>query len=144
MDIIKTRKPAKGKSKPRSTSQARSRAGLLPGQSRKRSTVYVERLRGAEEAHRYSPDEMTITDVYYVETLRTDNHWQHRIDRGGDTFVIPGKVAERIVSQREAIVKEARSDRSREAAEVRKASRVETEVEDVVAEAERRQDLEGF
>ena len=142
MDIIKARKPAKGKSKPRSKSQ--SRAGLLPGQYRKRSTVYVERLRGAEEAHRYSPDEMTITDVYYVETLRTDNHWQHRIDRGGESFVIPGKVAERIVSQREAIVAEARSDRSREAAEVRKASRVEIEVEDVVAEVERRQDLEGL
>ena len=104
----------------------------------------MERLRGSDEPHRYSPDEMTITDAYYVETLRTDNYWQHRIDRGGESFVIPGRVVDRIVSQREAIVKEARSDRGREAAQVRKASRVETEVEDVMAESEREQDLQGL
>ena len=87
------------KSKPkRKAAQPRNRAGLLPDQYRKRSTVYVERVRRSDEAHRYTADEMMATDVYYVETMRTDGNWQHRIDILGETFVIPGKVFERIAA----------------------------------------------
>mgnify|MGYP003147775233 CR=1 FL=1 len=117
----------------------RNRAGLLPDQYRKRSTVYVERVRRADEEHRYSVDEMMATDVYYVETLRTDGNWQHRIDIQGETFVIPGKVFERIASQRDAIIKEGRRERAQQTHE-----RLKAKAEADQAEAERARDLQGL
>lgn len=102
------------KRKRKSPAKPRNRAGLLPNQYRRRATVHVERTRGEHEAHRYSPDEFTVTDIYNVETMRTDGQWAHRIDFHGETYVIPGKVVDQLIRHRESIIKEQRSDKGRE------------------------------
>ena len=83
------------------------------------------------------------TDVYIVQTNCLDGEFSYTVELRGEMMRLPGKVIAKIISQREAIMKETRSDRGREAAEKRR-SRVETEVEDVMAESEREQDLQGL
>ena len=121
----------------------RSRKGLLPGQYRKRSTVYVERLRGAGEEARYSDEDMMRTDAYIVQTNRLDGTFSHTVELNGVMMRLPGKVVERLESQKDAIIKEARSERGKEIAQ-RLRHRVEADVEDAVEEAERATDLGGL
>ena len=132
----------KGKSKVTKTS--RSRKGMMPGQYRKRSPVYVERLRNAEEAARYTHDDLYTTDVYIVQTNRLDKTFTYTVELKGEMMRLPGKVVDRMMAQREAILKEARSDTASQAAERRIHSKVVDDVEEAVAEAERQEDLAGL
>ena len=125
----------KGKSQSKGKPKARSRAGLLPGQYRKRATVYVERLRGPEEAAHYGEDDLYTTDPYIVITTRTDGQWSCTVELRGEKHHLPGKVIDRINSQRAAIIKEQRSDRSRERQERIKAQGI-AEADQAAAEEE--------
>ena len=83
------------------------------------------------------------TDVYIVQTNCLDGEFSYTVELRGEMMRLPGKVIDKIISHREAIIQESRSDRGRQAAEKRR-SRVETEVENVMAESEREQDLQGL
>ncbi|MAH47047.1 hypothetical protein CMI37_14565 [Candidatus Pacearchaeota archaeon] len=95
----------------------RSRKNLLPNEYRKRSTVYVERMRRIDEEKRYGEDDLMTTDSYIVQSHRLDNQWDHTVELRGELFKIPGKVIDRLNSQRDAIIKEGRSDRARDTQE---------------------------
>jgi hypothetical protein len=132
----------------KSTSKAtkpKNRSGMLPGQYRKRSTVYVERLRGADEATRYTNEDMMRTDAYIVHTNRLDGDFTHTVELNGVMMRLPGKVVERLESQKAAITKEAKRDRDAERSAKMKGTRPAflKDVEEAVIEAERKQDLEG-
>ena len=103
------------KRKPDRQPKARSRKGLLPDQHRKRSVVYVERVRGPEEPKRYGEDDLMTTDTYITITNRFDKDWSHSIELRGEVFRLPGKVIERIIAQRQAIIKGQQRDRGLEA-----------------------------
>ena len=124
--------------KPRASQR---RKGLRPGEYRKRSTVFVERLRTADEQARYVEDNLYTTDAYIVITHREDGQWTHTVELHGEMMRLPGKVAERIQGQKDSIIKEQRSDRAKERHEtlVAKAQADQDE-----AEAERAADLEGL
>ena len=124
--------------KPRASQR---RKGLRPGEYRKRSTVFVERLRTADEQARYVEDNLFTTDAYIVITHREDGQWVHTVELHGEMMRLPGKVAERIQGQKDSIIKEQRSDRAKERHEtlVAKAQADKDE-----AEAERAADLEGL
>ena len=124
--------------KPRASQR---RKGLRPGEYRKRSTVFVERLRTADEKARYVEDNLYTTDAYIVITHREDGQWIHTVELHGEMMRLPGKVVERIQGQKDSIVKEQRSDRAKERHEtlVAKAQADQDE-----AEAERAADLEGL
>ena len=124
--------------KPRASQR---RKGLRPGEYRKRSTVFVERLRTADEKARYVEDNLYTTDAYIVITHREDGQWVHTVELHGEMMRLPGKVVERIQGQKDSIIKEQRSDRAKERHEtlVAKAQADQDE-----AEAERAADLEGL
>ena len=124
--------------KPRASQR---RKGLRPGEYRKRSTVFVERLRTADEQAQYITDDMYTTDAYIVISHREDGQWTHTVELHGEMMRLPGKVIERIENQKAAIIKEQRSDRAIERHEtlVAKAQADQDE-----AEAERAADLEGL
>lgn len=92
------------------------RKGLVPGEYRKRSVVYIERLRRDEEKT-YLTDDMMTTDPYIVITHRMDTDWDYTVELKGEMMRIPGRVLDRIISQRESIIKEQRSDRGTATAE---------------------------
>ena len=119
----------------------RRRQGLKPGEYRKRGPVYVERLRSSEEQARYVEDNLYTTDTYIVMTHRDDGHWTHTVELHGEMMRLPGKVVERIISQRKAIEKEQRSDRAKDNHAARAAQSVVDQEEE---EAERLADLEGL
>ena len=132
----------------KSTSKAtkpRNRSGMLPGEYRKRAPVYVPRLRKTDEEARYADDDMMTTDTYIVQTLRLDGDFTHTVELRGEMMRLPGKVVERLVSQREAILREAKQDRDAERSARMKGTRPAflKDVEEAVVEAERKQDLEG-
>ena len=135
--------PRQSKGKSKGTKKPRNRNGLLPGQYRRRAPVYNPRIRRADEEARYTDDDLMTTDVYIVQTNYLDREFNCTVELRGEMMRLPGRVIAKIISQREAILKESRSDRGREAAEKRR-SRVEAEVEDVMAESEREQDLQGL
>ena len=124
--------------KPRASQR---RKGLRPGEYRKRSTVFVERLRTADEKARYVEDNLYTTDAYIVITHREDGQWVHTVELHGEMMRLPGKVVERIQGQKDSIIKEQRSDRAKQRHEtlVAKAQADQDE-----AEAERNADLEGL
>ena len=117
------------------------RKGLRPGEYRKRSTVFVERMRSADEQARYVEDNLYTTDTYIVITHRLDGHWTHTVELSGDMMKLPGKVVERIISQRKAIEKEQRSDRAKDT-HAMLAAKAQADQDE--AEAERAADLEGL
>ena len=119
----------------------RRRQGLTPGEYRKRGPVYVERLRSSDEQARYAEDNLYTTDIYNVTTHRDDGHWTHTVELHGEMMRLPGKVIERIISQRKAIEKEQRSDRAKDNYAARAAQSVVDQEEE---EAERLSDLEGL
>lgn len=136
---------AKKKAKPKGT-KPRNRSGMLPGEYRKRAPVYVLRLRKADEATRYADDDMMTTDTYIVLTLRLDGEFTHTVELRDEMMRLPGKVVERLVSQREAILKEAKQDRDAERSARMKGTRPAflKDVEDAMEEAERATDLGGL
>ena len=120
---------------------SRRRQGLRPGEYRKRGPVYVERLRSSDEQAWYAEDNLYTTDIYNVTTHRDDGHWTHTVELHGEMMRLPGKVIERIISQRKAIEKEQRSDRAKDNYAARAAQSVVDQEEE---EAERLSDLEGL
>ena len=100
------------------------RRDLLPGQYRKRSTVFVERLRRPDEPKRYDQDDMYTTDAYIVITNRLDGQWSHSVELKGE---LPGKVVDRIIQHRQAINKEQQVDNGRALAERQAQRRQEDE-----------------
>ena len=120
---------------------SRRRQGLKPGEYRKRGPVYVERLRSSDEQARYAEDNLYTTDIYNVTTHRDDGHWTHTVELHGEMMRLPGKVIERIISQRKAIEKEQRSDRAKDNYAAMAAQSVVDQEEE---EAERLSDLEGL
>ena len=123
--------------KPRASQR---RKGLRPGEYRKRSTVFVERLRTADEQARYVEDNLYTTDAYIVITHREDGQWTHTVELHGEMMRLPGKVVERIQGQKDSIIKEQRSDRAKERHETLAA---QAKADQDEAEAERAADLEG-
>ena len=124
--------------KPRASQR---RKGLRPGEYRKRSTVFVERLRTADEKAQYITDDMYTTDAYIVISHREDGQWTHTVELHGEMMRLPGKVIERIENQKAAIIKEQRSDRAIERHETLAAK---AQADQDEAEAERATDLEGL
>ena len=124
--------------KPRASQR---RKGLRPGEYRKRSTVFVERLRTADEKAQYITDDMYTTDAYIVISHREDGQWVHTVELHGEMMRLPGKVIERIENQKAAIIKEQRSDRAIERHETLAAK---AQADQDEAEAERATDLEGL
>ena len=124
--------------KPRASQR---RKGLRPGEYRKRSTVFVERLRTADEKAQYITDDMYTTDAYIVISHREDGQWVHTVELHGEMMRLPGKVIERIENQKAAIIKEQRSDRAIERHETLAAK---AQADQDEAEAERAADLEGL
>ena len=124
--------------KPRASQR---RKGLRPGEYRKRSTVFVERLRTADEQARYVEDNLYTTDAYIVITHREDGQWIHTVELHGEMMRLPGKVVERIQGQKDSIIKEQRSDRAKERHETLAA---QAKADQDEAEAERAADLEGL
>jgi len=120
---------------------SRRRQGLRPGEYRKRGPVYVERLRSSDEQARYAEDNLYTTDIYNVTTHRDDGHWTHTVELHGEMMRLPGKVIERIISQRKAIEKEQRSDRGKSSYAARAA---QAQVDQDQEEVERLADLEGL
>ena len=120
---------------------SRRRQGLKPGEYRKRGPVYVERLRSSEEQARYAEDNLYTTDIYNVTTHRDDGHWTHTVELHGEMMKLPGKVIERIISQRKTIEKEQRSDRGKISYAARSAQAPVNQDEE---ESERLADLEGL
>ena len=124
--------------KPRASQR---RKGLRPGEYRKRATVFVERLRTADEKAQYITDDMYTTDAYIVISHREDGQWVHTVELHGEMMRLPGKVIERIENQKAAIIKEQRSDRAKERHETLAA---QAKADQDEAEAERAADLEGL
>jgi len=124
--------------KPRASQR---RKGLRPGEYRKRSTVFVERLRTADEKAQYITDDMYTTDAYIVISHREDGQWTHTVELHGEMMRLPGKVIERIENQKAAIIKEQRSDRAKQRHETLAA---QAKADQDEAEAERAADLEGL
>ena len=124
--------------KPRASQR---RKGLRPGEYRKRSTVFVERLRSSDEQAQYITDDMYTTDAYIVISHREDGQWTHTVELRGEMMRLPGKVIERIENQKAAIVKEQRSDRAKERHEILVA---QAQADQDEAEAERAADLKGL
>ena len=118
-----------------SKKKAPSRGDLLPGQYRKRSTVYVERLRRPDEPKRYDQDDLMTTDAYIVITHRLDGQWSHSVELKGELVHLPGKVVDRINQQRQAINKEQQVDNGRALAECQ-AQRRQEDAEQVAFGAE--------
>jgi hypothetical protein len=83
----------------------------LPNEHRRHSLVVVDRVSFAKDA-----DELgRHTAQYAVETRRLDKDWQITVTPfTGDVWAIPAKVLDRLISQRESIIKQQRSDRARE------------------------------
>ena len=124
--------------KPRASQR---RKGLRPGEYRKRSTVFVERLRTSDEQAQYVTDDMYTTDAYIVISHREDGQWTHTVELRGEMMRLPGKVGERIQGQKDSIVKEQRSDRAKQRHETLAA---QAKADQDEAEVERAADLEGL
>ena len=130
--------PKEKRNTPRTSNR---RKGLRPGEYRKRSTVFVERLRTSDEQAQYITDDMYTTDAYIVISHREDGQWTHTVELHGEMMRLPGKVIERIENQKAAIIKEQRSDRAIERHETLAAK---AQADQDEAEAERAADLEGL
>lgn len=123
--------------KPRASQR---RKGLRPGEYHKRSMVPVSRLRYDGEKS-YITDDLYTTDHYIVQTHREDSNWSYTVELRGELMRLPGDVIARIISQREAIIKEQRSDRAKDVHVLLAAKALADQDE---AEAERAADLEGL
>ena len=86
------------------------RKGMAPDQYRRRSVVYVERVRRPDEQADTIHDDLTTTDIWNVETDRLGGNFTHILRMDGQTTRIPGKVIESVIRQRDSISKEGRSE----------------------------------
>mgnify|MGYP001575063899 CR=1 FL=1 len=86
----------------------RRQTGLLPGESRRRSLVKVERVSRPNQGE----EGLTTFHNYIVETHRLDGVWRHTIEYQGQSLNIPGKAVDAINRQRQAIITEEHSRRA--------------------------------
>ena len=91
----------------------RRRQGMLPGESRRRSLVVVERVSRQAQGE----EGLTTYHNYVLQTQRLDGVWEHSVEYKGEVWDLPGKVVERLLAHRESIIKEERSRRARERVE---------------------------
>lgn len=94
------------------TSQPRNQSGLLPGESRRRSLVTIQEVNFGQAADRSGLE----TRNYIVESRHLDGEWTHRVEYKGQEWLLPGKVVERILAQRDAIITAERRQRAVERA----------------------------
>ena len=125
--------------KKRKAGKPRSRAGMMPGEYKRRGTVYVERLRKADEPKRYGEDDLMTTDIYNVITRRFDGHWTHIVEVQGQQAVLPGKVVDQMIRHRDSVTTEQRRVSAQETHE-----RLRAKADADQAEAERARDLQGL
>ena len=100
------------------TTRRQNRGNLLPGESRRTSTVAVD-YDGLEALYYGIPVELLdkqrgdrATIHYIVVTERLDGVWRHRIETDGKTWKFPAQVVKRLVDQRDSIIKAERSQRA--------------------------------
>ena len=106
---------------------------LFPGEYRRRSLVTVE-MDGFEaqvfapeklaEQERINPgkalvDSVGVEEHYIVSTHRLDKVWTITVEHDGVVTKIPGKVMERLIAQREAIIREHRVRTGKQSAQAR-------------------------
>jgi hypothetical protein len=128
----------------------KSRKGLLPNQYLRESHVSQPRIRGADEPSKpgESPfsNDLYTKDNYIVVTHRLDGQWSYTVELKGEIFLIPGKVFDRMVSQRDSIIKEQRKVSAQRVHEAMRtkglalADQIEASQED----SEREADLRGL
>jgi hypothetical protein len=122
----------------------RSRKGMMPGQFKRGPTpIEVERtLRESDisedEKYDLHHAEMTTIDTYVLRTERLDEKWMYTITLGGQTWRIPGRVADRMFSHKQSITSESLS-----MAGVRRSEKLRTKAEEDQIAAEREADLKG-
>ena len=105
----------------------------LPGEYRRRSLVTVEMDRfeaqvfapeKLAEQERINPgkallDSVGVEEHYIVATHRLDKLWTITVEHDGIVTKIPGKVMERLIAQRDQIIKENRKAAGKEGARTR-------------------------
>ena len=115
---------------------SRRRTGLLPDEFKRESTVKVERVRGSDEEQKLSDgspieNPMYTTDYYIVLSRRVGTEWSFIVEHEGTQIKIPAKVLERLMTHRESIIKEQRSERSKVSAANRVKDTINGLVEDI-------------
>ena len=103
------------------------RRNLMPDEYKRRGHVAIEM--DEMEAMLFAPDKIAeikahapgyflrnrsavIEEIYIVTVHRLDGVWEYTIQHDGETYRLPGKVVDRIMSYRAAIIKEQRQDRA--------------------------------
>lgn len=107
-------------------------AKRMPGEHIRRSLVTVE-MDGLE-ASVFAPEELerqqklrrdladtVIEQHYIVSTRRFDGHWFFRVEHNGEVYQLPAAVIDRIIGQRQSIIKAQRQERGKAQAEARAA-----------------------
>ena len=122
------------------------RKNMAPDQYRRRGTVYHERLRRGkdfDEGKGNIHDDTHTTDIYHVQTDRRDTVFNHTVSLNGEVMRLPGKVVERLISQRDGIIKEGRSlaAKTRTAQRSNELSQQAQADQDAALEAEMQRDL---
>ena len=127
-------------------SKPRNRAGLLPGEYRRRGLVTLEvtkfadprrsQLTGEPVQGEETPDQYgRIVHNYVVVTSRLDGQFSAQIEFKGETYRLPGKVIDQIIRHRTSIMEEQKRDRNRQQSE---RMRAQAEADQAEAEEQRR------
>lgn len=90
------------------------RQGFLPGEYQRKSLVSLSRQTLSGDADRHGHASFQKTEFYVVVTRRLDGIWTSWIEHEGQRWELPGQVVARLLSHREAIIKEQRRVTARE------------------------------
>ena len=104
--------------------------GTLPGESRRRSLITVQRQTLSMSGERAKA---TDEDHFVLTTHMLDREWTYTIQVNGERWVIPGAVADRMRAHRDAIITEQRKLRATERF-AKVAEQDQAEAEDEAAE----------
>ena len=105
----------------------------LPGEYLQRSLIVVEMdglsaalfapeklaKAGANPGQQLRDGGIRIEEFYVVQTHRLDGDWDYKIATagiGGQEIILPNQVIERIIEQRDRIIKRGRADRGKDSA----------------------------
>lgn len=115
-----------GMAKARKRSRRR-RGNLLPDEYKRRGLVAVEMgeieamlfapaklkaIQDQEPGYLLKPRSAVVEEHYIVTVRRHDGTWEYTIQHDGEVSKIPGKVVDRMLSYRQAIIKEQRRDQA--------------------------------
>ena len=81
------------------------RSGVLPGHYQRQGVVTI---RTQSLTQKGDPRTWEVKDNYIVETVLLDKQWRFQVEFKGQVWDIPGQVVERMMAQRESIIKEHR------------------------------------